>query len=133
MFFLIFLFAFSEQPDNESYAIVVFTADWCRYCGQLETSFQSNNVKKVVEEDYDNSLYFVDIEDEENKKFVQAYNAKNLPLPSTFLLRRINDAKGIILVKKVGYMPSATLANFLKNPARYNKKSRFRIDFSRCK
>ncbi len=110
------------QPQKEEYVIIVFTAKWCLYCPLLKKSFEAKSVKEIVKSNYDNDLHFIDIDQPENKLLVDYYNAKNLPLPSIFLLRRTEKNKGIILTYRAGYMSHILLAIFLRNPAKYDNK-----------
>jgi len=120
-----------EKPPKPSvqYTIVVLSAPWCRACKYLKKSLNSNSVQTIIQSEYQNDIYFVNIDDESNAeivnaylKFLKIYN-KQLSIPKMFILRRAqsDSAEGQVLIIQTGSMSNKKLAIFLENPAKYEK------------
>ena len=119
---LVWSIAAETQPaQKKKYTLIVFTAEWCTYCDKLKQSFESKAVKDIVKSSYSNDLHFIDVDLPKNKALVDGYEAKGLPLPHMFLLRRTGPQKGVVLTSKEGYISYVLLANFLRNPEKYSK------------
>jgi len=120
----------TQNNQNKQYTIVVLTAKWCGACQYLKRSLDSDDILIILQTEYQDDLYFVDIEEKKNKQDVEAYldflDIKNnqVSLPTTFILCRLTSESptGDVLAVKIGSMSEKILSDFLKNPVKYRKK-----------
>mgnify|MGYP003643719649 CR=1 FL=1 len=69
-----------DKVEKEKFMVAQFSADWCGPCRQLKYLIKNDeDIKKIIKEKYSEWM-IIDIEDPENKEWVDLFKPSTIPL-----------------------------------------------------
>lgn len=94
--------SFSQEPECKK-VLLIFSADWCKFCHEAKEDMNNHPVLSEMIKDYE----IVDINFDVDKDIVQGYNIKTIPAFVVF-------DEGKEIGRKIGYKNPKELIKFLK-------------------